>query len=102
VAGADFPQPPRRVAQQVERLGHGAVVGLARGGERQRLVAALEERHAYEGLQRLDLAADGRLREEKLRSGAREGQVPGGRLEAPQELQRRQAAVRTSHAPGSW
>ena len=61
----------RRVASRnsPERRGHGAVVGLARLGERERLVAALEERHAEELLERLDLAAHRRLREEEL--GAR-------------------------------
>jgi len=65
-------------------------------------VAPLEERQADEGFQRLYLPADRRLREEKLRGGAREGQVPGGGLEAAQELQRGQAALGTSHACGSW
>jgi hypothetical protein len=102
VAGADFPQPACRVPQEVEGLGDGAVIGFARGRECQRLVAPFEERHAHEGLQRLDLAADGRLGKEELRRGARERQVPGGRLEAAQELQGRQAALRTSHASGSW
>src|SRR6185369_12734564 len=78
------------------------MVSLPRRREGERLVAPFEERHADERFQRLDLAADRRLGEEELRGGTRERQVPGGGLEAPQELERGQAAVRTSHASGSW
>jgi hypothetical protein len=61
-------------------------------------VAPLEERRADECLERLDLAAHRRLREEELGRGAREAQVPGGGLEAAQELERGKGAVRASHA----
>jgi hypothetical protein len=93
VAGARFAQLARGLAQLAEGRGHDAVIGLAGIGERERLVAALEERHAHELLQRLDLAAHRRLREEELGPRAREGQVARGRLEAAQQVQRGQRTV---------
>jgi hypothetical protein len=66
VSGARFAQTSGCFAQLIEGRDDRPQVGLARLGQGERLVAALEERHADEFLQRLDLAADGRLGEEQL------------------------------------
>src|SRR5439155_6068211 len=68
---------------------------------RERLVAALEKRHADELLERLDLAAHRRLREEELGRGAREAEVPRGGLEPAQEIEGRQRTVGVQHAASS-
>ena len=59
-------------------------------GQRQRPMAALEQQHAEAGFELLDLPAHRRLREEHLGRRLREAQRARGRLEAAQQLQRRQ------------
>jgi len=61
-------------------------------------VAALEQRQPHELLQRLDLAAHRRLREEELGTRARKGQVARGGLEAAQQVQRGKRPVTVSHS----
>src|SRR5205814_1005582 len=81
--------------------GDRAVVRLPILGERERLVAALEERYAHELLERLDLAAHRGLREEELGCRAREGEMARGRLEAAQQVERREAAGGVKHESSS-
>jgi hypothetical protein len=55
-------------------------------------VTPLEQRRAEVLLERLDLAADCRLRDEQFLGGAREARQPRRRLEAADQLKRRQGA----------
>ena len=60
-------------------------------------LTALEKRHAHERFQRLDLAAHRRLREEQLRRGPREAQMPRRGFESPQQVEGRQGPGGRTH-----
>src|SRR4029450_12963130 len=75
-----------------------AMKRMPRRRERERAMPALEQRHAERLLERLHLPRERRLREEQLLRRARERQKPAGRLEALQEIERRQLAQRLMHA----
>ena len=62
-------------------------------GDDQTIVLALEELKRKLDLERLDLVADGALRQAQLLSGAREALVPGRGVERPQRVQRWQQAA---------
>jgi len=61
-------------------------------------MAPLEQRDAERVLERLDLARQRRLGEEKLVGGKREGKPPPRGLETAQEIERRQPPQRFMHA----
>ena len=61
-------------------------------------MVALEQGHAQGVFERLDLAADRRLRDEELLRRLREAQQAGGGLEAADQVERRQGARHLSHS----
>ena len=79
-----------------ERVGHGAMERFAGARQRERAMVSLEQRHAERVLEGLDLPRQRRLRQEELFGGEREGQPPSGRLEAAEEVERRQACAASS------
>src|SRR5712691_282234 len=83
-----------RCAHGSEHLRRGGVELLARRGERERAVPALEERRAELILELLDLPAYRRLREIELLACLGERQVARCRLEADQQVERRKARQR--------
>ena len=87
--------------QPLEQLGGGPLQRAPMLGQHQRARAALEQRHAQMLLQRPDLPAHGRLRDQQLVGGLREGQVAGGRLEALDQVERRQVEASLMHYHGS-
>ena len=88
----------RRRRPALERVGHVAVKRGARRRQRERAMAALEQRNPERVLQRLDLPRQRRLREEQLLGRERERQAASRRLESAQEVQRRQSAQRLMHS----
>ncbi len=91
----------RRSGKRRERVAHLAVKRRTGRRQRERPVPALEKRDAERVLQSLDLARQRRLREEQLLRGERERQPPASRLEAAEEIERRQRAQRLMHSPDS-
>jgi hypothetical protein len=82
-------QPVGRAAHGGERLRRRGVELVPGLGQRERAVAALEERHPELVLELLDLAAHRRLGEIELLARLGEGQVARRRLEADQQVQGR-------------
>jgi len=80
----------RGPVEPAQRLGDGAVERPAVFRQFESPVQAPEERHAEPVFERLDLPAHGRLGECDLLCGPGEAQVPRGRLERDEQLQRRQ------------
>ena len=80
-------QPLGGAAHGGEHLRRGGIELLARLGQRERAVAALEQHHAELVLELLDLAADRRLREVELLARLGERQVARRRLEADQQVE---------------
>src|SRR5712692_10107523 len=85
-----------RGAHGSEHLRRGGVELLARHGERERAVPALEERRAELILELFDLAAHRRLREIELLARLGERQVARRRLEAYEQVERRKARQRSA------
>ena len=83
--------------QPLQQLGGGALQHAALLGQHQRAVPALEQRDAQVLLQRPDLPADGRLRDEQLLGRLGEGEVAGRRLEALDQVQRGQVEAPLLH-----
>ncbi|MOA30617.1 hypothetical protein D3C78_1517200 [compost metagenome] len=79
-----------RLLQGVQRLAAGGKQPGAGGTEKDRAVAALEQRHAQLLFQQADLAADRAVRHAQLVSRAHEAAVAGSGLEHAQGVQRRQ------------
>jgi hypothetical protein len=71
---------------------------LPRRRQRERAVLTREQLDAEVVFEGTNLPADGRLRDEALVGGTRERQVPRGRFEGQQKVQRRQAVEVFSHA----
>ena len=74
-----------------------ARIGAARAGQDRAAGMALEQRHAQELLELLDLVADRRRRDAQFLGTLSEAAVPRGGFEGQQRLERRQA--RTAGAP---
>ena len=84
-----------RLAQPGQRLGADDCQRPALVGEREAPVGAAEQRNPQVVLERPDLAAHRRLRDEAFLGRTREAKVPGRRLEGQQQVERRQS-------PGVW
>ncbi len=89
----------RRVHHLLEGFLDARQVGLAGGGERKRLGVAHEQRDAEVLLERLDLVAHGRGRDEELVGRAREAQVPRRDLEGTQRIERGNGARHGGRIP---
>src|SRR5262249_53675284 len=84
--------PDDRLAQARERVAHRLREAPAVVGQVERAMAAMEELDTEVVLERLDLPADGRLREEALLAGLGERQMASGGVEGEREIEGRGAA----------
>jgi hypothetical protein len=91
-------QAVHHIGDLPQRAADCAIELLPLHGELQPARLAHEQAHAQALLERLDLAAYRRLGDEQLVGRASEVQVAGGRLEAAQQVQRRDRAGCLSHA----
>jgi hypothetical protein len=91
-----------RVLDLAQRGVHRSIQAVAFVGEDEAAALAHEQPHPQTLFQRLDLAAHRGLREVQLVGGAGEIQVPRGRLEALQQVQRRHGAGLLRHSVCSW
>jgi hypothetical protein len=94
--------PLRPGVEQRERLVRDAVQLLAGARELERPAAALEQRLADLLLERLDLAADRRLRDEQLLRRAGEAQVARRGAETAQQVERQPRLPALIHSAFSW
>ncbi len=87
-----------RRSQRAEYRGHVAMELGARRRQRERAVAAHEQRHAERRLERRHLARQRRLGDEHLLRGTGERKKPARRFEALEKVERRQLPQRLMHA----
>ena len=97
-SGGARAKPAGDVAQQTQHFARGLVKGLTFLGEPQLAMVTAKQGHAELIFQRLDLAADRRLRDEELGRRLGEAQIAGGGLEALQKIERRQLADPLKHS----
>ena len=94
-------QPVGGLLQAFQELGRGAMQDAPLLGQREAARPALEQGHAQVILQPADLPADRRLRDEQLLGRLGEAQRTGRRLEALDEVQRRQVEAFPLHSQNS-
>ena len=90
-------QPVGDLLQALQQLGGGALQHAALLGQHQRARPALEQGDAQVLLQRPDLPADRRLRDEQLLGRLGEAEVAGRGLEALDQVERRQVEAPSLH-----
>jgi len=88
-------------AQGAQRAVGGAIHVLPGLGQRKTAIAAREQLHPQALLERLDLPADGGLRDEQFVRRLGKAQVAGGRLEPAEEIEGRHRRGFSSHYPDS-
>jgi hypothetical protein len=87
----------RRAVEPAQGFEGGSVIGRAVLGEGERTVHATKQRHAETVLEREHLAADRRLRQRDLGTGAGEAEMARGALEGDQEVERGQLECSRAH-----
>jgi len=89
------------IGQSVEHVGNDPMQGLPLGGEMQRPDFAPEQAYAQLLFERLDLAADGRLREVKFARRPGKAEMTSCGIETLERIERRQAPAGIVHAPSN-